>query len=193
MEEVLAAARRDIEASWATFATGQTLLSEIDRRRAAERDLGKLDLDNIGVLLAIIVNRCGGVVPPDSINLHKGSGLRRIYIAAEKHGGDRQLVRYLHAIPETLIPYMIAIGAQSYANPEALRHLRRDCMNEHLLLDGRTVVTWSKGRSNRQQRRSFLRDKSLSVTQPHRASAGDDCAAGAACSGAGSGSVVPGR
>jgi len=47
--------------------------------------------------------------------------------------------------------------------PEALRHLRRDCMNEHLLLDGRTVVTWSKGRSNRQQRRSFLRDKSLSV------------------------------
>ena len=36
-------------------------------------------------------------------------------------------------------------------------------MNEHLLLDGRTVVTWSKGRSNRQQRRSFLRDKSLSV------------------------------
>ncbi len=164
MEEVLAAARRDIEASWATFATGQTLLSEIDHAAvAAERDLGKLDLENIGVLLAIIVNRCGGVVPPDSISLRKGSGLRRIYIAAQKHGGNRQLVRYLHAIPETLIPYMIAIGAQSYANPEALRHLRRDCMNEHLLLDGRTVVTWSKGRSNRQQRRSFLRDKSLSV------------------------------
>ncbi|TIW27821.1 MAG: site-specific integrase, partial [Mesorhizobium sp.] len=51
----------------------------------------------------------------------------------------------------------------TYANPEALRELRRDCMSEHLLLDGRSVISWSKGRSNRVQRRSFLRDKTLSV------------------------------
>jgi hypothetical protein len=60
---------------------------------------------------------------------------------------------------------MIAIGAQIYGNPEALRVLRRDCMSEHLLLDGRVVVGWRKGRANREQRRSFLRDRSFSV--PH--------------------------
>ena len=58
---------------------------------------------------------------------------------------------------------MIAIGAQTYANPEALRLMRRDCMSEHLLLDGRVMVSWHKGRSNREQRRSFLRDRSFSV------------------------------
>jgi hypothetical protein len=36
-------------------------------------------------------------------------------------------------------------------------------MSKHLLLDNREVMTWSKGRSNREQRRSFLRDKSFSV------------------------------
>jgi hypothetical protein len=65
-------------------------------------------------------------------------------------------------MPETIVPYMIAIGAQTYAMP-ALRLLRRDCMSEHLLLDGRVLVTWSKGRSSREQRRSFLKDKSFSV------------------------------
>ena len=69
----------------------------------------------------------------------------------------------LHAVPETLIPYMIAIGAQTYANPEALRLFRRDCMSEHLVLDRRVVVSWRKGRSNREQRRSFLRDRSVSA------------------------------
>jgi hypothetical protein len=44
-------------------------------------------------------------------------------------------------MPETIVPYMIAIGAQTYANAEALRLLRRDCMSEHLLLDGRVLVT----------------------------------------------------
>jgi hypothetical protein len=71
--------------------------------------------------------------------------------------------RFLHATPETLVPYMIAIAAQTFANPEALRLMRRDCMSEHVLLEGRVVVTWKKSRSNQLQRRSFLRDKSLSV------------------------------
>ena len=36
-------------------------------------------------------------------------------------------------------------------------------MSEHVLLDRRVVVTWAKGRSSRPQRRSFLRDRGLSV------------------------------
>src|SRR5690606_35786762 len=74
-----------------------------------------------------------------------------------------RVARLLHATPETLVPYMIAIGAQTFANPEALRHLRRDCVSDHLMLDGRAVVSWTKGRSNRVQRRSFLRAGPLTV------------------------------
>lgn len=164
MEAVLAAARKDIEESWSTFQTGQTLLSKVDRRAVArERNLGRLDLDDLGVMLAVIVEHYGGVVPPQSVTLQRGTGLWRLHFASLDHGGNQKLGSYLHTLPETIVPYMIAIGAQSYANPEALRQLRRECMSEHLLLDGREVMTWSKGRSNLEQRRSFLRDKSFSV------------------------------
>jgi hypothetical protein len=164
MEAVLAAARKDIEENWSTFQTGQTMLSKVDRTAVApERDLSRLDLDNLGVMLAVIVEHYGGVVPPQRVMLERGTGLWRLHFAALEHGGNQKLGTYLHALPETIVPYMIAIGAQSYANPEELRQLRRDCMSEHLLLDGREVMTWSKGRSNREQRRSFLRDKSFSV------------------------------
>lgn len=166
MEAVLSAARKDIEAIWSTFQVGKALLSQVDRNAIArERDLSRLDLDDLGVMLAVIVEHYGGLVPPQNVTLERGTGRWRLHFASLKHGGNQKLASYLHTLPETLIPYMIAIGAQSYANPEALRELRRDCMSDHLLLDGREVMTWSKGRSNRVQRRSFLRDKSLSV--PH--------------------------
>ncbi|WP_245467990.1 site-specific integrase [Mesorhizobium sp. M1D.F.Ca.ET.043.01.1.1] len=164
MEAVLAAARKDIEASWATFQRGKALLSQVDREAIArERDLSRLNLDDLGVMLAVIVEHYGGLMPPQNVTLKRGSGRWRLHFASVRHGGNQKLSSYLHALPETLIPYMIAIGAQSYANPEALRDLRRDCMSDHLLLEGREVMTWSKGRSSRLQRRSFLRDKSLSV------------------------------
>lgn len=164
MEAVLSAARKDIEAIWSTFQAGKALLARVDREAIAqERDLSRLDLDDLGVMLAVIVGHYGGLVPPQNVTLERGTGRWRLHFASLKHGGNQKLASYLHALPETLIPYMIAIGAQSYANPEALRELRRDCMSDHLLLDGREVMTWSKGRSNRVQRRSFLRDKSLSV------------------------------
>ncbi|ANN60744.1 hypothetical protein [Mesorhizobium loti] len=164
MEAVLSAARKDIEAIWSTFQTGKALLAQVDRQAIAkEKDLSRLDLDDLGVMLAVIVEHYGGLVPPQNVTLERGTGRWRLHFASLKHGGNQKLASYLHALPETLIPYMIAIGAQSYANPEALRELRRHCMSDHLLLDGREVMTWSKGRSNRAQRRSFLRDKSLSV------------------------------
>ncbi|WP_245482390.1 site-specific integrase [Mesorhizobium sp. M4A.F.Ca.ET.050.02.1.1] len=164
MEAVLSAARKDIEAIWSAFETGKALLSQVDREAIAqERDLSRLDLDDLGVVLAVIVEHYGGLVPPQNVTLERGSGRWRLHHASLKHGGNQKLTSYLHTLPETLIPYMIAIGAQSYANPEALRELQRGCMSNHLLLDGREVMTWSKGRSNRVQRRSFLRDKSMSV------------------------------
>jgi hypothetical protein len=164
LETALAAARTDIDASWRTFEQGREALARVDRQAiAAETDLGQLNLNDLGVLLAILADRFGAVVPPKSVTLEKGMGLWRLHRAIVDHGGGSGIVRFLHATPEMLIPYMIAIAAQTFANPEALRLMRRDCMSEHALLEGRTVVTWTKGRSNRLQRRSFLRGKSFSV------------------------------
>jgi hypothetical protein len=161
---VLAAARTDIDASWRTFQEGREALTRVDCQAiAAETDLCRLNLDDFGVLLAILTDRYGGLVPPASVTLAKGTGLWRLQRAILGRGGGNEVARFLHATPETLVPYMIAIAAQTFANPEALRLMRRDCMSEHVLLAGRAVITWTKGRSNRLQRRSFLRDKSISV------------------------------
>jgi hypothetical protein len=161
---VLAAARTDIDASWRLFQEGREALTRVDCQAiATETDLCRLNLDDLGALLAILTSRYGGLVPPVSVTLAKGTGLWRLQRAILGRGGGNEVARFLHATPETLVPYMIAIAAQTFANPEALRLMRRDCMSEHVLLAGRAVITWTKGRSNRLQRRSFLRDKSISV------------------------------
>lgn len=164
MERVLAAARADITASWAVFQAGCAALARVDRAAiTAEEDLARLDLDDIGVLLAIICDRFGGIVPPTRVMVKPGAKLGRLHFAMVRHGANLKVAAHLYMMPETIVPYMIAIGAQTYANADALRLLRRDCMSEHILLDGRVLVTWGKARSNREQRRSFLKDKSFSV------------------------------
>ena len=161
---VLAAACADIDASWRTFREGREALARVDCRAiVAKPDLGRLDLDDLGVLLAILRDRFGGLLPSRRAITARGEELGPLMYAIRRRGGGSEVARFLHAIPQTLIPYMIAIAAQTFANPEALRLMRRDCMSEHVLLEGRVVVTWKKGRSNQLQRRSFLRDKSFSV------------------------------
>lgn len=164
MERVLAAARKDIEAGWALFEDGRIALARVDRAAvAAEPDLAKLDLDDLGVMLAVIDDRFGGVPPKVNEMLRKGADLWRLHFATIRHGGMGGVAGRLFALPDTIVAYMIAIGAQTYANTEALRLMRRDCLSEHLLLEGRVLVSWHKGRAGREQRRSFLRDKSFSV------------------------------
>ena len=108
-------------------------------------------------------DRFGGIVPLQRAFIGRRAGHCSLWHAIQRRGGTGGISRYLHADPATLIPYMIAIAAQTFANPEALRHMRRDCMSEHLMLNGRVVVSWSKGRASRVQRRSFLRNRTLSV------------------------------
>jgi len=161
LDAVLSACRAEIEASWADFETGRALLAA--KLHVASAGRGEPDLKDLGVLLALLVERYGGFVPnqrrPD-----RGDPLFwRVLHAVKAHGGWIQVSRFLHATAGTLVPYVIAIAAQTFANPEALRNLRRDCMVEHVMLEGRWLVTWGKGRARRVQRRSFLRDRGLSV------------------------------
>ncbi len=60
-----------------------------------------------------------------------------------------------------VIPFFLAIGIQTAANPEALRLTRRDCLVPHPIDDNRVVIDWAKPRAGgevrRAQRRSFDR------------------------------------
>ena len=75
---VLAAARRDIDASWRTFQEGREALARVDCQAiATATDLRRLDLDDLGVLLAILAGRYGGLVPQESVTTAKGTRLWR--------------------------------------------------------------------------------------------------------------------
>ena len=161
LDAVLSACRADIEASWADFEAGRTLLAA--RRQAASLVPGELNLKDLGSLLTVLVEQFGGFVPKQCRPYPDDAMYRRVCRTVSEHGGLARISRFLHATAETLVPYAIAIAAQLFANPEALRNLRRDCMVEHVMLDRRWLVTWYKGRARQVQRRSFLRDRGLSV------------------------------
>lgn len=163
LDALLAACRTDIEASWADFERGRVLIAQGHPAVAGDVRQNDLDLKDLGVLLAFIVHHHRGLIPRRPVPDAEGRSCWLLAQAVRRHGGNQRISRFLHATAETLVPHMIAIAAQTFANPEALRCFRRDCLSEHVFLEGRTLVTWGKGRSNHIQRRSFLRDRSLSV------------------------------
>lgn len=164
LDAVLAACRSDIEASWADFETGRALLAAADRAAIASvEELSELDLKDFGVLLALLAERYNGVVPSCFRDAPNDEMPRSVRLAVRRHGGVMRISRFLHATADILMPYMIAIAAQSFANPAGLRGMLRDCMSEHVVFEGRWLVTWHKGRAGRPQRRTFLRDRGLSV------------------------------
>jgi integrase len=62
---------------------------------------------------------------------------------------------------DPIVPFFLAIGIQTAANPESLRLLRRDCLAAHPLDENRVIIDWAKPRAGgevrRAQRRSFDR------------------------------------
>jgi integrase len=81
---------------------------------------------------------------------------------------------------DPVVPFFVAIGIQTAANPEALRLIRRDCLVPHPLDENRVVIDWAKPRAGgevrRAQRRSFDRrrphaapnliDRVAAITEP---------------------------
>lgn len=167
VEAVLTACRSEIEASWADFERGQTLLKEqvdadeacalLPAARLVRPDAG------LGQLLATLVRDFGGLVPAAPTYPARDQLPWGLRCCLDAHGGRERVRRFLHATPDTLVPYMVAIAAQTFANPDALRGMRRNCMSEDVMLDRRVHVAWHKGRSGRMQRRTFLRDRGMSV------------------------------
>ncbi len=163
MDAVLAACRREIDTAWTQHCEGQEALARVDRTRiAATHDLRRLDLSDLGVVMAIVLDRFGGVIPHNRAMLRRGAGLWRLIGAMGGLGGAQHFARYLYPDSRMLIPFVIAIAAQTFGNPDAVLGFTRDCASEHPLFDNRVIVAWRKGRASKLQRRSFLKDKSLS-------------------------------
>lgn len=163
IEAVLAACRQDIEASWADFQRGSELITAANPRVASLGEMRTRDLSDLGVFLAVLAQRHDGLLPEYGDQIAGDTSCRRMRPAIGHHGGTERISRLLHATPDSITPHMIAIGVQLFANPDALRTMRRDCMSEDLLLEQYVHVTWYKGRAGRVQRRRFLRGRSMSV------------------------------
>jgi hypothetical protein len=54
------------------------------------------------VLLAILMVRFGGLVPPQSMTQAKGTGLWRLKHAIFNRGGGAAVARFLHATPVSM-------------------------------------------------------------------------------------------
>ena len=164
IERVIAAAKSDIYIIMERHHRTQELLKQKLPKRLINKDkLTPIELKNLRVLLHIFESKYGGFVPEQATFLQKGSGLSNIYTAMRNFGGAKKIASMLCPFGEDIVPFMIAIGAQTFANPEGLRSMKRDCISEHLLLENRSIVSWDKGRSKRPQQRSFLTAKHMSV------------------------------
>ncbi len=148
MQALREAAWTEVQAAWDDFSRGQTVLTEARERLELERR--PPDLQNLGELLVFIEQEHGGVMP------YLGPG-RSQHLATmiQRHGGTEAVARYLHATVDTLAPFAILIGAETFANPEALRLFRRDCVRPDPIFERSFLVRWHKGRSTSEQQRQL--------------------------------------
>lgn len=165
LKAILRSCYEEIDDAWTLFEEGQRLLAA-----PAKGD----DPDGFEAMLREL-HRLGHGVMPSRRTLPDRLG-RRLHL----HGGHDRFERHLHATPDCLAPFFIAIAIQTAGNAEALRLIDRDCIEPHPLIEHRTMIDWQKGRAGhlvkRAQRRSFDRrrryaapnliDKLLKITAP---------------------------
>jgi hypothetical protein len=140
MQALREAALADVQALWADFCRGQALIAEAKGR--LDHQQRPPDLRDLGELLVYIEREHRGVVP----RLRHGHD-QHLAEVIKKHGGTDVVARYLHATPETLAPFFVVIGADTFANADALLHVRRDCVRPDPLFEGSYLVRWHKARS----------------------------------------------
>ncbi|MBV8717975.1 MAG: hypothetical protein JO020_03290 [Chloroflexi bacterium] len=148
LEALRHAAWREVQAIWSDFSRGQMLLAEARKRLDAEQR--PPNLRDLGEFLVYVEREFGGVLP----RFHRGHDQRLIELV-KRHGGTLVIARCLYTTPETLAPFLILIGADTFANSDALRAFRRDCVRPYPLFEGSYLVRWDKGRSSGQQQRQL--------------------------------------
>lgn len=176
IKAILRACYEEIDEAWARFQHGQEVIRRPDLPPKTLRGQG---LDRWIWRIARIEN---GLMP-DNATLDK-HGIKPSTLV-KFWGGTRTMTQYFHITTDALVPFFLAIAIQTAANPEALRHIHRDCLVPHPLDEHRVIVDWTKartgGRLQKAQRRSFDRrrryaapnliEKMLALTAPIMASA----------------------
>jgi hypothetical protein len=149
LERLREAAWTDVQAIWSDFCRGQALLAEANKR--IEREHRPPNPQDVGKFLVLIEREFAGVLP-----------LFHIGDCQHLPGGNRQTSRrdrpgrsvpVCH--PETLTPFLILIGADTFANADALLRFRRDRVRPDPLIDGSYLVRWHKVRSTGEQQRQL--------------------------------------
>jgi len=148
MQRLREAAWAEVQSIWDDFSRGQALLIEADHRLDREQRPPKPR--DLGEFLVFIERELTGVLP----RFHRGHDQRLAEIG-KHHGGTDTVARYLYTTPETLAPFLILIGADTFANADALCLFQRDCVRPDPLFDGSYLVRWHKARSTVQQQRQL--------------------------------------
>lgn len=148
MQALREAAWVEVQAIWADFSRGQALLVEAGHR--LDREQRPPNPRDLGEFLVFIEREFAGVLP----RFHHGHDQHLAEIV-KHHGGTDAVARFLYTTTETLAPFLILIGADTFANADALRLFRRDCVRPDPLFEGSYLVRWHKGRSTGEQQRQL--------------------------------------
>ncbi len=70
-------------------------------------------------------------------------------------GGVRAIISQLHVTARDILPFYLAILAQTSGNPMAILDIGCDCIRDHPLRADIASVVWSKPRSQREQKADF--------------------------------------
>lgn len=142
LKAILRACYEEIDAGWATFEKGRSLLRALE---AGET----VDDPQFAELLRKVRAIGGGLVPSQGILLK--NGIPQVLIT--EHGGIRTIAQSLQITSNIIAPYYVAIAIQTAANPEPLRWMGRDSLVPHPLDEHRKIVDWMKARTGRYQKR----------------------------------------
>lgn len=101
-----------------------------------------------------------GQLATQSIYNRAGKSLAR---RVEDFGGSRHIAGIAYLSPKDILPFLVAIMAQSSANPESIKLAKADCIVNHPIRDDIERIVWVKERSSREQRADFPKDKEWSA------------------------------
>jgi len=143
VKKILAVCYSEIEAIESKLTMGHRILMEGGESEKEKCLQGlMLELLHIG----------NGQFPTQKVLNKVASNLsRRVF----KRGGLRELTTFLWITPRSLLPYYVAVGAQTAGNPSAIAKMKRDCITSFPLRSDLERITWFKPRGHADQHSDF--------------------------------------
>lgn len=151
LKVILAACYREIETIENRLEIGRRLISG-EGLSPAEEPVSELIRD------LLILGK--GVLPKQRLVNRSGNSFSR---RIEELGGYRALSRMIWLCPEDLFPFFVAVTVQTSGNPDAIKKLSRDCINQHPLRSDLERIQWIKKRGAREQVADFPSGRSWSA------------------------------